>query len=350
LVLPLPQEFALIRRSRTTLQEIARAAGVSATTVSNVVNGRQNLMSAETWQRVESTIRDLNYRPNEEARSLRLSQRRMIGLIVVGGSPAYLADPMITNIVAGLSNFLGVNGYGLLVTGVAPAAVDSAHILRRDQTDAICVIPSGTGPEQKRLYAALAELGQPVVVFQDDPPKQFPDCLSIQQDDFDAGAMIGQLLAKSGVQTLVFIGTAQPWHAVLTRERGLRSTFEAAGRKLITIASASEEIEDVRQAVTRHIERNGLPDAFVGANDQMAIGALNWALDHNLRVPQDVRVAGFNGFGFADFVRPLLTTVRSPAYEMGRAGAEQLLRRLAGNEFATDRIVLPVELRPGNSA
>ena len=339
----------MIRRSRTTLQEIARAAGVSATTVSNVVNGRQNLMSAETWQRVESTIRELNYRPNEEARSLRLSQRRMIGLIVVDGSPDYLADPMITNIVAGLSNFLGVNGYGLLVTGVSPAAVDSAHILRRDQTDAICVIPSGTGAEQKRLYASLAELGQPVVVFQDDPPKQFPDCLSIQQDDFGAGKMIGETLAASGTQSVVFIGTAQPWHALLARERGLRSALEAAGTQVITIASATEEVEDVRQAVMRHIERNGLPGAFVGANDQMAIGALNWALDHNLRVPEDVRVAGFNGFGFADFVRPLLTTARSPAYEMGRAGAEHLLERLSGKEFPSAPIILPVQMRPGKS-
>lgn len=98
------------------------------------------------------------------------------------------------------------------------------------------------------------------------------------------------------------------------------------------------------------MERNGLPDAFVGANDQMAIGALNWALDNNLRVPQDTRVAGFNGFGFADFVRPLLTTVRSPAYDMGRVGAEQLLKRLAGDEFDSAQITLPVELRPGKSA
>src|SRR5690606_34486288 len=104
----------MAKKARATLLKIAKAAKVSTTTVSNVVNGRLNLMSEETRRRVEKIIQQENYRPNEEARNLRLSQRRTIGLIVVTDSPTFLADPMITNIVAGMSNYLGVNGYSLL--------------------------------------------------------------------------------------------------------------------------------------------------------------------------------------------------------------------------------------------
>jgi LacI family transcriptional regulator len=100
------------RKARVTLTDIAAAAHVSVTTASNVANGRLELMSAPTRDRVEAVMRELNYRPDEGARSLRLAQRRAIGLIIVDDSPRFLADPMNTNILAGFSNYLSVNGFG----------------------------------------------------------------------------------------------------------------------------------------------------------------------------------------------------------------------------------------------
>jgi transcriptional regulator with XRE-family HTH domain len=101
------------RKARVTLTDIAAAAHVSVTTASNVANGRLELMSAPTRDRVEAVMRELNYRPDEGARSLRLAQRRAIGLIIVDDSPRFLADPMNTNILAGFSNYLSVNGEAL---------------------------------------------------------------------------------------------------------------------------------------------------------------------------------------------------------------------------------------------
>jgi transcriptional regulator with XRE-family HTH domain len=144
------------RKARVTLTDIAAAAHVSVTTASNVANGRLELMSAPTRDRVEAVMRELNYRPDEGARSLRLAQRRAIGLIIVDDSPRFLADPMNTNILAGFSNYLSVNGFGLLLAGIRLAAID-AHLLRRDQTDALCVIPSGAAAERRRLYLRLKE-------------------------------------------------------------------------------------------------------------------------------------------------------------------------------------------------
>ena len=92
------------REARVTLADIAAAAGVSVTTASNVVNGRLEMMSGATRARVESAMRRLKYRPDEGARSLRLAQKRMIGLIVIDDSPRFLTDAMNTNIIAGFSN------------------------------------------------------------------------------------------------------------------------------------------------------------------------------------------------------------------------------------------------------
>ena len=121
-------------RSRVTLADIAAAAGVSVTTASNVVNGRLEMMSAATRERVESAVRRLKYRPDDVARSLRLAQKRLIGLMVIDDSPRFLTDAMNTNIIAGFSNTLSVNGYGLLLTGLRLSAIEETppHSTRSD--------------------------------------------------------------------------------------------------------------------------------------------------------------------------------------------------------------------------
>lgn len=339
----------MAKKARSTLMEIAKAANVSATTVSNVVNGRLGLMSDATRLRVEKIIQQENYRPNEEARNLRLSQRRTIGLIVVADSPTFLADPMITNVVAGISNYLGVNGYSLLITGITHSAVASAQMLRRDKTDAICLFPSGPPAERRRLFKLLEPLNQPIAVFQDRAPESLSDTVSIRQDDHKAGRLVTDRLFERGAQRFAFVSPAQNWSAVADREAGIREVVEAKGLSLDIVTSGSEGVADTKTAMDRYTERSGLPDAVIGGNDQMAIAAMNWALDHNLRVPQDLRVAGFNGFDFAGLARPALTTVVSPAYEIGQRGAELLVQRLRDGRFADREVIFDVALRVGQS-
>jgi DNA-binding LacI/PurR family transcriptional regulator len=175
-------------KRRATLADIAAAAGVSVTTASNVANGRLEMMSGATRARVEHAMRLLKYRPDEGARSLRLAQKRTIGLIVVDDSPRFLTDAMNTNIIAGFSNTLSVNGFGLLMTGLRLSAIEETRLIRRDQTDALCVIPSGASADRRRLCLQLKETGQPILIFQDRAPAFLPDAASVRQNDHKAGA------------------------------------------------------------------------------------------------------------------------------------------------------------------
>ncbi len=339
------------KKGRVRLADIAAAAGVSLTTASNVVNGRLEMMSGPTRERVEAAMRRLNYRPDEGARSLRLAQKRVIGLIVVDDSPRFLADPMNTNILAGFSNFLSVNGFGLLLAGVRRAAIEDAHLIRRDQTDALCVIPSGTPSERRRLYLRLKDTGQPVLIFQDEAPGFLPDSLSIRQDDRKAGELVAGRAIERGARHLVLLTPAQNWPAMAERREGVAAVVRASGLgiRFENVTCRSEGVADTQLAIARYVNREGLPDIFMGGNDQMAIAALTWALDRHLSVPGDLRVTGFNGFDFAQYVRPRLTTVLSPAYEMGKRGAALLLRRLTSGSFEGSSILLDVTFQPGES-
>jgi len=345
---PTGTHAAMGNRLRATLMDVAKAANVSVTTVSNLVNGRLHLMSEETRHRIEAAIRTQNYRPNQEARNLRLAERRTVGLIVVDDSPTYLADPMTTNIVAGLSNTLGVNGYSLLITGLPHAAVGGALMLRRQQTDAICVFPSGPVAERRRLYQQLGNLTQPVVAFQDKAPAEMQDTFSIFQDDRKAGRLIGERALQRGARRILFLMPAQSWPALVSRQEGIEEAVAAQAVVDVPICD-SESAADTRLAMERYMERHKMPDMVIGGNDQMAISAMNWALDRQFAVPGDLRFAGFNGFEVFGYARPALTTIVSPAYEMGRRGAEALIERLASGSFPAQSQLFDVALREGGS-
>lgn len=299
--------------------------------------------------RVEAEIRRLNYRPNDGARNLRLAQLRTIGVIVVDESPRFLADPMTTNIVAGVSNCLSVNGFNLLIAGVTHATAAEAQMLRRDQTDALCVMPSGPMSARRALFQRLAETGQPIVVFQDVAPPFLKDALTVRQNDARGGELIAARVIDRGAKRMAMLIPGQDWPAINARRQGAALIADERGAKLDLIVCGSESLSDTQKAISRYVERYSLPDVFIGGNDQMAIGALNWALDRNISVPDDLRITGFNDFEFAGYVRPKLTTVSSPAYEMGKQGASQLLNRLANGSFSQTELFFEISLSIGSS-
>lgn len=222
-------------------------------------------------------------------------------------------------------------------------------MIRRDQTDALCLFPSGPPSDLGRLFGLLRPLSQPIVVFQDQVPDDLPDAVAVRQNDYRAGKLVARRLYSRGARSIVFLTPVQRWSAMAERESGAREVANAKGIEFEVVITGSEGSADTKTAMERHADRSGLPDAVIGGNDQMAIAAMNWALDHNLRIPQDLRIAGFNGFEFAKPARPELTTIVSPAYDMGRRGAELLLQRLKSARFEQRDVVFDVGLRSGLS-
>ena len=129
---------------RITLREVAAAAGVSAMTVSNVLLGRLGRVSADTRARIEREINRLGYRPHSAARGLRTAEWRSIGMLVADDAPTFLAGGFMTNLVAGLSNYLSARDYALLLQGVSVNAFSDALLIKDIRTDGICSFLSGT--------------------------------------------------------------------------------------------------------------------------------------------------------------------------------------------------------------
>jgi LacI family transcriptional regulator len=339
------------RSISVTLADVSRDAGVSVMTVSNVVRGKTQLVKLETRRRVEESIARLNYRPNLSARSLRLSENRSVGIVIADTDPAFLTDPFISRLVSGLSNYLSGLDYTLDVQGVAPERFENATILKKSGNDALCAILCGPKELRRRHFDYLQRLGPPLIVFQEVFQSRSPNVALVHQDDLAGGALLARHLLKKRVRSIVFVRPMLDWCAIEQREKGLRAVLskEAKGVDVKTLLVPSEGFDDVAQIVKEYLTTR-IPDAIVAATDSMAGAVLSACEAHGARVPQDIAVTGFNGFDVWRYTRPSLTTVMSPAYEMGRYAGELLLERLRRREFSKRSATFPVSLHEGGSA
>jgi len=336
------------KSARATLGDVARTAGVSVMTVSNFVRGKA--VRAQTRKRVVEAIARLNYRPNLSARSLRLAEEFSVGIVIADDDPAFLNDPFISRLVSGLSNYLSSLDYTLDVQGVEPDRFENATILKKVGNAALCAILCGPKALRKAHLESLQRLDQPVVVFQEVFQSTAPNVAIISQDDLFGGKELAQHLLKRRVRSVVFVRPALNWCAVEQREKGLRNVFVEAGHaiEVRTLTASSERFEDV-QAVVSESLASGRPDAIVGATDSMAVAALKACEKAGVLVPRDLVIAGFNGFDAWRYTTPTLTTVISPAYELGRHAGDLLIQRLRTGKFPRRSLVLPVRLQIGES-
>jgi LacI family transcriptional regulator len=339
------------RYGPVTLADVSKDAGVSVMTVSNVVSGKAKLVKLETRRRVEASIARLNYRPNLSARSLRLSESRSVGIVIADTDPAFLTDPFISRLVSGLSNYLSGLDYTLDIQGVVPERFENATILKKAGNDALCAILCGPRELRKSHFDYLQKLGPPLIVFQEVFQTRAANVALIQQDDHAGGVALARHLLKRKIRSIVFVRPTLDWSAVEQREKGLRSVFtkEAKTVDVKTLLTPSERFEDVERSVREQLAAR-IPDAIVAATDSVAGAVLTACELHGLKVPQDIAVTGFNGFDVWRYTRPSLTTVMSPAYEMGRYAGEILMERLRGQAFPKHSTTFPVSLQEGGSA
>ena len=337
--------------ARATIKDVAIAAGVSPMTVSNVLNGRMQFVSPTTKKRVEREIGRLNYRRSANARNLRISEQRSIGMVIVDESPFFLADHFTCQVVAGLANVLNGADYTLTVQGMRGDQVAGSMIMRDFEVGGFCAMISGPPRARRAVIEQLAGLDQPVVIFQEALDTARPDFCVVRQDDKGGGRLLADHLLARRVESYLVIVPRQGWPAIENRVAGLREGLGASSPpvEITVVECASESFADVQAATARHLDHHSLPGAIVGANDQIAAAAMLHVLDQGHRIPEDVRVVGFNGFEAHRYARPRLTTVISSPYAIGEQAGKAMLRRLAAGSFEAPEYIVPVVFDPNST-
>lgn len=334
----------MTHKRRSTLRDVARQAGVSVTTASQVVNGRSGgniRISDATRQRVWEAVRALGYTPNASARSLRTRKTNLLAVLVPD-----IANPFYPQLIRGVQQVASAEGYDLLVYDAddhpqrEKAFIEA--ILRR-QVDGVIMVPFFLQDEDlERITRANI-----AVAVMSGAPSLIPGIDVLKVDDTAAlSGMINHLIAKGHRRIAHLSGTLNTI-AGRGRFKGYRRALEEAGipydQRLVGIGNFRAD------CVPGLIERLFAPDhpaptAIFAANDVMAIAAIYALKRRGLRVPEDVAVCGYDNIPEAATMIPALTTIDQNMQQEGRMLAQLLVERLASTTRLPERAV-PFEFR-----
>jgi DNA-binding LacI/PurR family transcriptional regulator len=334
-----------------TIREVAKRAGVSLQTVSNVINGRTSQMGEETRERVLRSIAELGYQPNVNARGLRSQRTSTVAYLTVDPSARFLADPFHTALISGMADVLRERDYCLLVQALHPGHPGEAfeRLVRQRRFDGAVVHLSGTQAERQRCMEQMSASGCPYVLIEEHVHGPSAACI-LAGNRQGAESAVEYLRAK-GHKRIGFLTTDRPWPAFEERGAGYKAALKAhrlpGPREL---SAASENAEVARELMESALRQQPALTAVLCANDVLALGALQAARRLGRRVPDELAIVGFDDFPFARHVEPPLTTVALPGYEMGHRGAELLLAHVQDGCFPETEVVFPTTLISRGSA
>lgn len=334
------------------LQDVARRAGVSASTVSNVLNGRKGRTRPETTERVLTAVRELGYAPNQLARQLRTGQVRTIGLIVPS-----VANPFWGFVAQQVEKSAREQGYQVLLCNAERVPEREARFAETLIDSSVRGLIVGSSSLSLQHLAGFEERGLQVITF--DRSLASPDSLVVGSVQID-----NVLGARLAVRHLIGLGHRRigllsgPIQTVSRRERlrGYQEALSSAGIEAdprfvwegatVTTFGDAEGAELGRSGAHHLLSLPDRPTALFTINDLYAIGAYAGARDLGFRVPSDVSIVGFDDLPvLAEVATPPLTTVRQPLPEMMRFATDQLIARLDGKQTSVpDHITASPEL------
>ncbi|MGI5351248.1 LacI family DNA-binding transcriptional regulator [Streptomyces sp. CA-250714] len=324
-------------RARPTGHDVAGAAGVSQATVSLVLGGKwQGRVSARTAEAVRAAARELGYRPNLAARTLRLGRTRTALLVV-----PVLTNDFFATVHRGAAEVAGAHDFGIVLYP-SPEGINAApDPFASARTALDGVIASSMAPE---ALAALRGEGLPLVMLDSDEGA----CdATVNVDLADGMRQVVAHLRELGHRRIAHIAADVDSWTFEVRARALHQELRASGAALVRTERAALSVASGLEAATRALtaaadDAEAGPTALVCDDDLLAVGALKAARRLGLRVPEELSVTGVDDVALATAVEPELTTVRLPAERVGAAGMRALLAVLDGRQVEPVR--LPVQL------
>lgn len=325
--------------------DVAKAAGVSNKTVSRVVNREPNVKPS-TKDRVEKAIAELGYVPNLAARSVRSNRSNTLGII----TDFISTTPYSGDIVRGIQDWAEENGRTVLLANTNGDAEKERQIWRTFQAHRIDGV----------LYASMyhreispnpGDVSIPTVLV-NCRPESSSGYASIEPDDYQGSCQLTEYVLKQGHRRIGYIRLNPRLLGAELRLAAFRDAIFAAGLteadvdiRLGMEGEIGAETNHVFAVAQAMLSKSDRPTALVCGNDEIALQAYLAALGLGLRIPQDVSVVGFDDFKtVSTALKPPLTTVALPYYDLGYRGADRLNRVISGEPLKDDHLVLACPL------
>ena len=313
------------------MAEVARLAGVSTATVSHVLNGTRPVRE-HTRRQVLAAVEQVRYTPNAAARSLATAQTRTLGLAL-----SAISNPYLGELLGAIEDESTAAGYTLLLTDPHddPGYEVTAVSRLRSRVDGVLLAPSA---DSARTLDALAAQKVPTVLVDRMIGGSHDE---VGTENVEPVAGLVEHLAGAGHTRIGFVAGHAGLATTVERLDGYRLGLRRAGLEYSLVVDGHSEAEPARRAVRELLAAPDRPAALITGNNAMTIGAVQAAHDAGLRIPDDVALAAFDDFPWADAFSPRLTVVAQPFAEIGREAVRMLLRRMESPETEPRSVRLP---------
>jgi len=329
------------KKNVPTIQDVAREAGVSASTVSNILNQRWKQTSKETRERILEVARRLNYQPNAMAAALRRRSTKIVGVVVTN-----IGNPFYAGLVSAIQEEARRAGYTIIVGNTnydQQIERELVTTLLRQQVDGMLVVTNGgTGDLLNQVHSS----GTPVVLMDRSDPAL----------DFDSVGVDNEAAAENAVTYLIALGhtrigiitgmtTGVPTRAgrLVGYQRALCAHGLPLREDYVSIVPTSPE--SGREVFGRMLSLEDRPTAFFITNASLALGVLQEIRERGLRIPDDASLLIFDDPDWARVQEPPLTAVAQPTAEIGARAFQLLLQRMSRKrQFERQSLLLPTSL------
>lgn len=305
-------------RRASTVTDVARAANVSVATVSRVVNGHANV-TPETRQRIQAVVKKLRYVPHSAARNLVMKRNHVVGVLLPD-----LYGMFFSELIRGIDAAARARHLQVLLSSSHGDSEEMSTAIRsmHGRVAGLIIL----APQRDERGISALDSSTPTVFI--NSAVSFGRWPSLRLDSYGgARAMVKHLVAR-GFKAIAHISGPEDNFDARERQRGYHDELTASlGRDQRPIYVRGDFSEasgfDAAGALLANKRR---PDAVFAANDMMAFGALAGFAKHGVEVPRDIAVVGFDDIPLARYVRPALTTMRVPIFELGNHAVEELVR------------------------
>jgi LacI family transcriptional regulator len=322
------------RNNSINIKSVAQLAGVSISTVSRVINSPESV-SEELRERVRKAIEELGYRPNQIARSLRTGSTKVVGFIIPD-----ITNPAFLLMVKGAEDYLKRKGYMFIVCGTDHNIEEETKLLKTLLSQSVeGIIVTCSGGRNSSFAKTIQDSGVKLVFM--DRRYEDIDLPYVGVDNTAGMEKITDLLVQTGHRSFVYLSGERNTSSAKERLRGFMKSMKKHGVKDYQVLYGRFTFESGYE-LTKKLKK--IPEAVVGGNDLVALGAIEALNEMGYHVPDDVSVVGFDDIFYSKYSKPGLTTVRQPIYEMGYMAGKVLLQLLSGKNVRKRVTILQTDI------
>lgn len=326
-------------RKNLNLEDIAKMAGVSRSTVSRVLNNHPNV-SKKARSQVMAVVDEHRFQLNTAARALASQRTHILGVVTTYLLTDVFADPFFPVLLQGIAGAANELRYGVMLSVTSSLSFDEVlqENIQNQLLDGVVITSAVT---EQRHFDMLEASGKPYVIA-GRPLQNMDKATYVDVENVEGARQMTAHLIELGYQRIGFIPGVAELSASLDRQSGYTAVMHEAGLSPLIGEPGDFTEQGGYQSCLKLLDEG--VDAIFCASDIMALGAMRAAESLGLRIPHDVAIGGFDDVSFATVAKPPLTTIRQPIALLGDLAAKLLIQSIENGYMEPEHIVLPIEL------